>query len=176
MCCWTDPHCNSIEMMSTENTSLLPLFNPQLIYFYHSKSINFLFRIVIVEILVMQMIVRYNPNRIKYLLYFWRTCHCWPNKVKVILYFFLLESESASAFSSEASQRDWLALASSLESSFCNSLAEAAAAIGVIAINTIIVDDVIQILIEYYNLCRSVDNYRLLSNISNILNFWHFFL
>ena len=67
---WTAPHCNSIEMMSTENTSLLPLFNPQLIYFYHSKSINFLFRIVIVEIEVIQMIVRYNPNRIKYLSYF----------------------------------------------------------------------------------------------------------
>ena len=63
-------HCNSIEMMSTENTSLLPLFNPQLIYFYHSKSINFLFRTLIVEILVMQMIVRCNPNMIKYLLYF----------------------------------------------------------------------------------------------------------
>ena len=148
MCRWTDPHCNSIEMMSTENTSLLPLFNPQLIYFYHSKSINFLFRILIVEILVMQMIVRCNPNRIRYLLYFWSTCHCWPNKVKVIPYF-VLESESASAFSSEASQRDWLALASSLESRFCNSLAEAAAAIGVIAINTIIVDDVIQILIAH---------------------------
>ena len=87
MCRWTDPHCNSIEIMRTRNTSLLPLFNPQLIYFYHSKSINFLFRILILEILVMQMIVRCNPNRIKYLLYFWSTCHCWRNKVKVIPYF-----------------------------------------------------------------------------------------